>query len=198
MRETGEDDCRSPSRTIEALGSFDLYRLHDDIFVRTILPVARAFRNLLGDVVSFNHLAENCVLAGQPVSIGHGNKKLRAVRVRSGVSHRQLAALVEPVRRSLGLIFKLVARTAKTRAHRVSALNHEVWDHAMKDSSVVKRILTFSARSRVRPLAFAFGKLNKVGHGLRSIFFKKPANNVAFAGFNYGISSRCASHNLLK
>src|SRR6202043_3218272 len=68
----------------------------------------------------------------------------------------------------------------------------------MKNGSVVKRIFGLLARGRVCPLALALGEFNKVGHGLRSILLKQAANNCTLAGFNYGISSWCAGHSVLK
>jgi hypothetical protein len=60
---------------------------------------------------------------------------------RAGVGHRQLARLVELVRRALGLVLELVAGAAHAGARRIAALDHEVGNHAMEDGSVVQLVL---------------------------------------------------------
>src|SRR5450759_1409816 len=129
---------RSPDDPI--LLTFDLYRLHHYVFVGTVLAVASDFRDCFYDIVAFDYLAEDCILAGEPVSVADGDEKLRSVGVGAGVGHRQLSSLVEAVWRTFGFVFELVAGAAETGAQRVAALNHEVGDYAMENGAMVKGI----------------------------------------------------------
>src|SRR5205814_1849364 len=81
-----------------------------------------------------------------------------------------------------------------TGALRIAALNHEVWNYTMENSAVVERVFALLARVGMSPLALAFGEFGKVGDGLRSIFLKKTANDVAFAGIENGVSAGRACH----
>ena len=74
-----------------------------------------------------------------------------------------LPALVELVRRALGLILELVARSAHAGAAGIAALDHEVGNDAVKDGSVVKRAGSFFAADAVLPFALALGKLDEIG-----------------------------------
>src|SRR5205807_3734954 len=105
--------------------ALDLYGLDHDVFVGTILPIARYLRDFFHDIVSFDYLAENCVFAGKPVGVADGDEELRAVSVRAGIGHGELPRLVELVLRTFGLVFELVAGAAHASALRVSTLNHE-------------------------------------------------------------------------
>src|SRR5258708_35306123 len=101
------------------------------------------------------------------------------------------------MRRTLGLVFELVAGAAHAGALRVSALNHEVGNHTMKNRSVIKRIVRFLAGGGVLPFALALGKVDKIRNGLGGILFKQTANDVAFAGFKHAKGSGGAGHSLL-
>src|SRR5713226_2525277 len=100
------------------------------------------------------------------------------------------------MRRTFGLVFELVARTAETGAHRVAALNHEVGDDAMENGSVVEGIAGLFARCGMRPLALAFGEVDEVGDRLGGVLLKQAAHDGALAGFEHGISSGCAGHSV--
>src|SRR5260370_14307658 len=102
------------------------------------------------------------------------------------------------MRRTFGLVFELVAGTAHAGALRVSALNHEVGNHAMKNRSMIKRVVGFLAGGGVLPFALALGEVDKIRDGLGCILFEQAANDVAFAGFKNGIGSGCAGHSLLE
>src|ERR1700691_6273856 len=100
---TGEDARRSTENaTLDFLApdflALDLYRLHHYVFVGTVLTVASDFRDFLHDIVALNHLAENCVFAGEPVSVADSDEKLRSVRIRSRVRHCQFSSLVKTMR----------------------------------------------------------------------------------------------------
>src|SRR5215470_15878271 len=60
--------CReSKCSQIVSLDPFDRDRLQDDVFFRSILSAARDIGNLVGDVLPFDDLTENGVLAGEVV-----------------------------------------------------------------------------------------------------------------------------------
>ncbi len=70
-----------------------------------------ALLNLVDHVLAAGDLAENGVLAVQPIGDDVRDEKLAAVGVRAGVGHRERADLVL-VRIALGLVFELVAGAA--------------------------------------------------------------------------------------
>src|SRR5260370_489370 len=184
-----------PSLHCRAL-ALDLYRLYYDVFVGTILTIARCLRDFFDDIVSLDYLAENCVLAGEPFAVAYGDEELRAVRVGAGIGHREFPRLVELVRRTLGLVFELVAGAAHAGALRVSALNHEAGNHPMKNRSVIKRVVGFLACGGVLPFALALCEVDKIRDGLGGILFVQTANDIAFAGFKHRIGSGCAGQSL--
>ena len=84
-------------RATRELRSFYGYGLNDHIFVGAVLTVAGDFRDFFHDVVSFDHLAENGVLARQPFRVSYRDEELRAIGVGAGVGHGQFSCLVETV-----------------------------------------------------------------------------------------------------
>src|SRR5580698_1322799 len=174
--------------------AFNLYRLQHDVFVGTVLPIAGDFRDFFDDIVALHYLAKNRVFASEPVGVGDGNEKLRSISVRASIGHGQLSSFIKTVGRPLGLIFELVAGTTHACALRVAALDHKIRNDAMENGSVIKRIFGFLASRRMRPLALTLGELDEVGDSLGRFLFEKAANDVAFAGFKYGVGSGCAGH----
>src|ERR1035437_11135468 len=128
-------DAASRVSTVGAL-ALDLYRLHYYVFVGTVLAVARDFRDGFHDLVALDDLAENCVLAGQPIGVANGDEELRSVGVGAGIGHGQLASFVETMRRALGFVFELVAGTAETGAHRIAAQIGRAWCRARAQMSM--------------------------------------------------------------
>ncbi len=100
------------------------------------------------------------------------------------------------MRRALSLILKLVSRTAHACALRISTLNHEIGNHAMKNRPIVEPVFRLLARGRMRPLPLTLGKLNKIGDRLRRVLFKQPANDRSFRGFKRSVESRLTSHKI--
>src|ERR1017187_4039292 len=140
----------------------DRHLLHHHILIRPVLPVAREGHNLLRHILPFDPLAENRVLAGEPSRRRQRDEELRAVGVGPGIGHGEFARLVEFVRRALGLVFKLISRSARARALRIAALNHEVGNHTVKNGSVIEAVFGFLARRSMRPFALALGKFDEV------------------------------------
>src|SRR4051812_8248821 len=115
------------------------------------------------------------------------NKELRSIRVgQSGVRISQTPRTVEQQsRRDLEAEGK--SDLAGAGARRISALDHELRDDAMKDSAVVeRRTLHAFAAGRALPLLRAFRQSNKVGHTLRSLLVEELAGHLAGCGVDYG------------
>src|SRR5260370_37421502 len=117
----------------------DLVSLHG--IMRPIVCIARYgadfVAQLNGSVIA---LAEDGVAPAQMRAMRTilGNEKLRAVRVRPGVGVGEASRTVESqVRRSFVLEF--VPGITLAVAQWISTLNHELRNHAMKNSSVVER-----------------------------------------------------------
>src|SRR5580693_6332722 len=135
-----------------SLDALDHNRLHDDIFVRFVLAIARDADNFIGDILAFDYFAEDCVFAGEPRRGSERDEELRAVGIGAGVGHRELAGLVEFVRRAFGFVLELIAGATHTGARRITALDHELGDHAMEDGSIVETVVAFLAADGMRPL----------------------------------------------
>src|SRR5207245_9798136 len=69
--------------------------------------------------------------------VSRDDEELAAVRIRSGIGHRQRPTLDLVV---VELVLERVARAARPGSGRVSALNHEVLDHAVEDDAVVEAV----------------------------------------------------------
>src|SRR4029079_13980707 len=96
-------------------------------------------------------VTEDGVLVVQVRRRALGDEPLRAVRVRSGVRHREDA---RPAVTKLRMEFVLeaIARVAATGARRVAALDHEIRDDAVEDRSAVERHdLLRLTRARIGP-----------------------------------------------
>ncbi len=110
-------------------------RLDDDRLERPVAAVPFHERDRVGDVLAGRDAAEDRVLAVQPRRIVDGDdEELRAVRVRPGVRHREVAARDRVV---VELVLERVAGTTRPVAARATALDHEVRDHAMEHETVV-------------------------------------------------------------
>jgi hypothetical protein len=75
---------------------------------------------------------------------------------------------------------ELVAGTAGAGAERVSALNHEVGNHAMENQTVVERAPGLLPALRVDELFGALGKIDEVRHGVRCLGIEQPDPEAAF------------------
>src|ERR1035441_2191181 len=133
------DGLAAAWRLHAALSNFDMFDLHR--FEGPVIAwIARHAGNLLNQRDRCGiALTEDGVVSAQVLAMGNvlGNKKLRAVRVWAGIGIGKAAGTVEPqIGRSL--ILKLVAGIARPVPSRVSALNHEVGNHAVEDCAVIK------------------------------------------------------------
>src|SRR5580698_9752849 len=167
-----------PSTSITRnLRAFDRHTLEHHRLLRPVHPISRHLADLLHDVITLRHFAEDRMLACQPTRIGHSNEELRSVRVRSRIRHSQLARLLEAVRRAFRLIRKLVTRSPHAVALRITALDHEIRNYAMKDRAVVQLVALLRARV---PLLRSLRKPDEILHRLRCLLFKQLCLDRAF------------------
>ena len=140
---------------------------------------------LIDDVLSFKHFAENRMLAGEPRRRNDRDKKLAAVRIRSGICHGEEAACSKGVFVD-DFIGKRIARSAGAVATRVAALNHKILiiavslaDDAVKRESVVKGFA-------FRRIERTFGKPDEIHDGKRRIFVIQLKHDVSARRFHDG------------
>src|SRR3984885_1151977 len=98
-----------------------------------------ALLHLVHHVLAAGDLAEYGVLAVQPIRRDMRDEELAAIGVGAGIGHRERTDFVT-IRIALGLVFELITGTAAAAGRRIAALNHEVFDHAMKLRSIVKAL----------------------------------------------------------
>src|SRR6185369_14533766 len=101
------------------------------------------------------------------------------IRVRTGIRHREFASLIKFVRRTLGLVLKLIAGSTETGACRIAALDHEIRNYAVKDRAVIQRIARLLAAHRMRPFALSFGKFHEVRYRLWRFFLEQANDDVS-------------------
>src|SRR5258708_5189806 len=111
MRASPVDSRDSPRTTVKVgseatptwLDSFNRYTCEDDGGFGFVLGGGGDFGDFFYDVVAFHDFAKDGVLAGEPAGVGGSDEELAAVSVGAGVSHGELAGLLEAVGRPLGL-----------------------------------------------------------------------------------------------
>src|SRR5579864_1152249 len=166
------------------------------VLYRTVLGALLHPGDFVCHVLAFHYFTENCVIAREPWSSGDGDKKLAAVGSRACICHRQLACFIKLVRRAFSLVSEFIAWAAHPRATGVAALDHEIRDYPMKNCAAVKWAVAALAAHAVFPAAFAFSKVSKVLGGNGGLFFKEPADNLAFSSIKNRIRARLACHEL--
>src|SRR5207237_6175454 len=131
-------------------------------------------------------------------------KELRSVGIGTGVSVGQAPWNIELEIRTK-LIFNLVARAAGAVSQRIASLDHEVGDHAMKNSSVIERNpMLHLAGFGIAPVARARGQAYEVRDRVGRLIRKKGASHLSCSGINYrdrfcaGCCSRGSSSRLLR
>ena len=89
--------------------------------------------------LSLSDFSKNGMLSVEVGSWEVSDEKLRTVGVGSGIGHRENAW---PVVTAVWLAFtlELVAGVASASAERAAALNHEIWNDAVKGKAVVKSL----------------------------------------------------------
>ena len=104
------------------------------------------------------------------------DEKLTAVRARTSVGHGKKTWLCELQGRQ-AFIFKLITWTTTSCASWVASLNHEIFDHTVKNEAVIKT---------------AVSQIQEIGHGDGRFFSEKSEINGAFGGgeFNSNVLHR--------
>ena len=67
------------------------------------------------------------------------NEKLAAICIWSRIGHGEFSGAIVAAMRE-ALVFKLITRVASPRTFGASTLNHEVFDHSVKDQAVIKTL----------------------------------------------------------
>src|SRR4051812_1837990 len=123
---------------------------HRDGRRRPILAIGLRLTDLLDNVDAFGDDAKDRVLAIEMRRRAERDEELAAVGIRAGVRHGQNPRAIVP-KAGMELVFELVAGPAVALTERVTALDHEALDDAMKDDAVEVRLLLLLARLRVLP-----------------------------------------------
>ena len=113
--------------------------------------------------------AEDAVFAVEPRGGDVGDEELAAVGARAGVGHGEDAG-PGVAERLVELVRELIAGAAAAGALRVTALNHEIGDDAVKGQAVV---------------VAAFGEIEEVGGGHGNLGGVDHALDVALVGFHH-------------
>src|SRR5882724_1616301 len=98
------------------------------------------------------------------------------------------------LQRRMKFVGELVAGAAHATTLRASALNHKLWNHAVKNQTVIERPLFFFAGSFVCKFLGAFGQSKEIFDCLWSFLFQKPNHNIALRCFENGVGSCCSAH----
>src|SRR4029077_19388640 len=132
--------------------------------------------NFVDHFHSFNDASEYCVIGWKRIGLMHYEELTRSSFRNALVRHRDQSAPIASLiqwRASVDLVRQRLTRcchATSSVASRVTSLNHEPADHAMKDSAVVKASLR---------------KESKILRGLWSLVLKQLKLNCAEVGFNY-------------
>src|SRR5690349_18208333 len=92
------------------------------------------------------------------------------------------------------LICEFVTRTAHAAAVRAAALNHELWNHAMENQTIVKRPFFLLPGLFVGEFLCAFGQPHEIGHRLGRFFFIQPHHNIPLRSLKNGVRSCRSAH----
>src|SRR6266566_7944954 len=160
------------SRGSRIVAAIDRDRLEDDILDRPVVASRHRLADLIDDLAAADDLAEDSVLPVQPRSRDGGDEKLRAVRAGTRVGHGKQVRPVEGEIR-VKLVSELVTGAAGSRTERVSALNHEIGNHPVKDRPVIELAAGLPG-ARVGPGTGSLGEADEISHGLRRLIGKEP------------------------
>ncbi len=131
-REANTADLKvCPTFKNKRLWSLGLTNFHVEYFVSLL--------NCIDYILPAHHFPEYSVSAVQVRLRGMGDEELASVRVWPGIRHRDHSCfMLQGI--LLQLISKLVAGAAASRACRISALYHEIFDHSMKGYIVIEAL----------------------------------------------------------
>src|SRR3974390_2511134 len=98
--------------------------------------------NLVCHILPFHHFAENRVAIVEPRRWSYGDKELAAIRVGTGIGHRQLASL-GVLQKRMEFVGEFVAWISGASAARAATLDHELGNDAVKRQPIIKIPLHF-------------------------------------------------------
>lgn len=111
-----------------------------------------------------------------------GDKKLRAIGVRTGVRHRQPAGDIE-IEIRVDLIRKHVPGISAAGGGGIAPLDHESGNHPVKRSAVVERLIMHrNFADRIGPIFAAFSQTDEICNRVRCLRRKELASDAAHAG----------------
>src|ERR1700678_3989226 len=159
---------------------FDVDDLDRAKWTFTIGSHARDFLDQFdGSVIA---LSEDGVAAIEARVGNFGDEELRTVGIRSGVRVSHTSGTIEG-NRGRSLVLEFVAGIARTVAFGVSPLNHEFWNHAMKDSAIIKRnAVLFDLTDGAGPIFAAVCEADEVGDSNWRDLRKQDAMQIACCG----------------
>src|ERR1700730_2693816 len=92
------------------------------------------------------------------------------------------------------LVRERVARSAASIAARAAALNHEVWNYAVKGQAVVIIFLLSLPGHFVGELFCSLGQTDEISHGLGRFLLKQANDNIALRSLEYRVGSSRSTH----
>ena len=116
-----------------------------------------------------------------------GDKKLAAVGAWSSICHSQATRLVKRKVR-MTLVFELIARPTGAETERITALNHEIRNHPMKDRIAIQRRGHRLTGFRVRPLFTALRQACKISNRYRGLIGVELADDISYRGIKRGLN----------
>src|SRR6267378_3585597 len=124
-------------------------------------------------------LAEDGIAAVQAGVGNFGDEELRAVSIGSGIGVGETPGAIEG-ERGRSLILEFVARIARAVAFRISTLNHETGDHAVKDGAIIKwNAVLLCVRDGAGPVFCAGSKADEILDSNRGYLRKQRAMKVS-------------------
>ncbi len=91
------------------------------------------------------------------------------------------------------LVGEVVTRSAGPLSERISALDHETIDDAVKDDAVIKGRLPALAGCRVAPFLGALRQASEIGHRVGRLLVKEADLEIALGRCKCRVST-CVSH----
>ena len=124
------------------------------------------------------------MLTIEPGCRGNGHEKLAAVGAGARVGHRKNSGLAV-FQVGTEFVRELITGAASAGTERVSTLNHEVFDDAMENGSIIKRFLFFLSGFGIGPFFRAFREAHEVFDRLGSFVRIEFNGERPFVCFEY-------------
>lgn len=141
------------------------------------------------DIHPIDDFAKDGVAVVEPRGGFVGDKELATVGVGARVCHAQHAGTIV-LERGVELVSELVTGATCACTERATALDHEVFDDAVKSKAVVKGAVVLGLSGLgVKPFLAACRKADKVRDGVWGLLLKEFDGEVAHAGIKICIKS---------